>query len=305
MKKILIFNAVLSKKNQWELEYFKNYFNNKNFKVESYLYKDLVIYLESGELKVYFKEKELDLNKREVAFVYFRRRGGNSLETLSISTSMAYIVKKRGISFFDRDLAMGFCINKRNQMVLLGMNDIPIPRTFLIGEVEQVDRNFILGKIKLPWIVKPPGGSEGKGIFLITKLSDLDKINLKGRIMIQDFIPNEGDYRLLVTDGRVTFIENRVRKDEKEFRNNVCLGADEVIVDIDKAPEEMIALAEKSAKIFDRQIAGVDVLFDEADGCYKVLEVNPSPGFSKPNVTDEIKVVAEAIMNKVSQEERK
>lgn len=155
--------------------------------------------------------------------------------------------------------------------------------------------------LDFPVILKGSGGDRGTRVFKADSLEELEKLvkDLRKtetdegrRYMLQEFIPNDGDYRVLVLGKKVLGVMKRSSQDEKEFRNNYSAGGK---VEIAQLPEEIKQLAVKAAEVCGLAVAGVDVAFRNFDITKPVVwEVNKGPqfrGFMKAtgiNVPEEI-----------------
>lgn len=135
------------------------------------------------------------------------------------------------------------------------------------------------GTLKTPFIVKPDAGSKGEGIFLLKSLDGLDTvftdIDIKDYIF-QNYIHNNGDWRVLVLGGRPLGAMRRIAK-EGSFLNNVSQGATAVKEEDDKTLRVLYEIAVKAASVFDLRFCGVDIIRNEETGEYFVLEVNTAP----------------------------
>ncbi len=164
-----------------------------------------------------------------------------------------------------------------------------------------------------PIIIKGSGGDRGTRVYKADNLEGLEKLvrNLRKseteegkRYMLQEYIPNEGDYRVLVLGSKVLGVMKRSSQNTAEFRNNYSAGG---VVEVADLPEEIKKLAVRAAEVCGLWVAGVDVMerneqratindkgmsSDPKD--YVILEVNKGPqfkGFMKAtgiNVPEEI-----------------
>ena len=95
--------------------------------------------------------------------------------------------------------------------------------------------------------------------------------------MLQEYIENDGDYRVLVIGDKALGAMKRSSQSQNEFRNNYSAGGK---VEVAQLPEEIYNLAVKAAKSCGISIAGVDVAFrDKEEKRPVVWEVNKGPQF--------------------------
>lgn len=88
----------------------------------------------------------------------------------------------------------------------------------------------VIQKIKsFPVVAKFVKGSQGKGVFLVSKDNASDKLKSllvnKTDLIIQEYIDSGAqDYRVIVINGRVVAVEMRTAAKDTEFRANLSLG---------------------------------------------------------------------------------
>jgi len=137
-----------------------------------------------------------------------------------------------------------------------------------------------------PIILKGSGGDRGTRVFKANNLEELEKLvrDLRKseteegrRYMLQEYIENDGDFRVLVLGEKVLGVMKRASQSKDEFRNNYSAGG---IVEVAELPEEIKNLAVKAAKVCGLTVAGVDVAFRDFDLKKPVIwEVNKGPQF--------------------------
>ena len=182
------------------------------------------------------------------------------------------------------------------QMLALKKAGIDVPKTIYgtlwylhevmrcqMSDVRYQENNT---KFEFPVILKGSGGDRGTRVFKADNLEQLEKLvrDLRKtetdegkRYMLQEFIPNDGDYRVLVLGDKVLGVMKRSSKNKKEFRNNYSAGGS---VEIAELSEEIKQLAVKAAKVCGLAVAGVDVAFRDFDMTKPVIwEVNKGPQF--------------------------
>lgn len=137
---------------------------------------------------------------------------------------------------------------------------------------------------QFPVIVKGSGGDRGTRVFKANNLAELEKLvrDLRKteteegkRYMLQEYIENKGDYRVLILGKKVLGVMKRSRQSEGEFRNNFSVGGKVEVADL---PEKIKKMAVRAAEVCGIAVAGVDVM-PKGDG-YVVLEVNKGPQFT-------------------------
>ena len=182
------------------------------------------------------------------------------------------------------------------QMLMLKEAGIDVPKTvygslwYLYEQMRSQisDLRSQENKIKFdfPIIVKGSGGDRGTRVFKVDNLEEMEKMvrDLRKsetdegkRYMLQEYIPNDGDYRVLVLGDKVLGVMKRSSQSVAEFKNNYSAGGR---VEVAQLPEEIKQLALKAAKVCGLAVAGVDVAFRDFDLKKPVIwEVNKGPQF--------------------------
>ncbi len=162
------------------------------------------------------------------------------------------------------------------------INTIP---TFTFLDKKTLLEALKSGRLKFPMIKKPNLGSKGEGIKLIKDDSDLKLLqndDIKESIF-QNFIENDGDYRVLVIGGQpVDIIKRTGAKDS--FLNNVSMGGDTSLVTDEKLRTELFEISAQIASSLNLGFCGVDIIQDKNTKKLYFLELNTVPqwqGFQK------------------------
>ncbi|MBN2100455.1 ATP-grasp domain-containing protein [Candidatus Dojkabacteria bacterium] len=177
--------------------------------------------------------------------------------------------------------------------MVFSLNNIPSPNTFF--------RNSTIPKKYLdeaeetcgyPMVIKDTMGCRGRNSHLVHNRKELEKATLElpegHKFMFQQYIPNEYDWGVLVSRGKVVAAEKSFPK-KGEFRNNACNGAKEVFVDVKECPDNVKEIAVKAATALNLNWCRSDIVVDKNRKRPYLLEVNRYPGITKG--TDEVKAV--------------
>lgn len=141
-----------------------------------------------------------------------------------------------------------------------------------------------------PVIVKDVNLNRGEGVWKIDNVKELLKtFTYNNKLMlIQKFIPNDGDYRVITIKNKVELIIKKERiKGSKEFRANVARGGKAVKGVL---PKDIIKMCEDISHHLVCDIVGFDIIQDKENGEYYVMETNSSPHFSTFSVISEIDI---------------
>ncbi|NTU67096.1 MAG: ATP-grasp domain-containing protein [Candidatus Moranbacteria bacterium] len=252
--------------------------------------------MEKIELFISNEASEAFIDKKPLSrykAVFFRRVG----KKRSLASILSNIAKKNGILFIDKLYENSNDPGKLSQMFFLSSAGIPVPKTYFSSQYDSFSMNRAEKFLGLPMVVKFSQSRKGLGVFLAKNKEEALEITRKNpeeEIILQEFIPNDFDYRVLVLGDEAACVIKRERPDKKEeFRNNVHLGASEEFMDLSKVPPFIKSVAVAAAKLTNIQVAGVDVVVDKNNDPF-IFEVNRSPAFTyDEKVSDETSVLAD------------
>lgn len=195
----------------------------------------------------------------------------------------ATYASRHGTPFFSEEIELLPAMTKVGEIAILADQNIPIPNTFVSSRRELL-KVFKAKKSPIPYplIVKAADGYGGKTNFLVRTYQEFKEVlnSHKGvQFIVQEFIPNDRDYRCLVFGGRVKLVLQRSRDTASESHlNNTSQGAAGEIILLENLPAQAIADVESAALALNRSsFAGVDLLIDSETGQHYILEVNQTP----------------------------
>jgi tetrahydromethanopterin:alpha-L-glutamate ligase len=160
--------------------------------------------------------------------------------------------------------AIGTCASKVMTTALLMRHAIPSPRTLFANSRESA-ADFILEQGKV--VIKPVYGFDGNGIFLIDSPDQLGE----PPYYLQEYVPNDRDFRIFVIDGEPVGAIMRI---SDTLAHNIHQGGIGIPCEID---DEMRSIAGAAARVTGVDYGGVDLL--RYGDCYCVLEVNGTPNW--------------------------
>lgn len=238
---------------------------------------ELWIEIKDNQLKITEPNSGLDL--RDFDFVHFDWWGRAREQAYAAAhyldnSNVPYLTKNLGVLSTEGE--------KICEMAALADRGINLPNTF-ISSHDQL--KFIFKKnppFKFPIVVKATNGYGGKNNFLADNCEDLDRIlddHEDIDFVVQEFIPNDCDYRCLIFDNKIKLVLKRTRtKNSNSHLNNTSTGADGQIVPLKSIPRESRRMAISASKTLNRsQFGGTDLIFDKFTNKPYILEVNSTP----------------------------
>lgn len=240
--------------------------------VEWAYFEDLLYFVDNDSVQLYDARNKCDIEDYSV--VYFRYWGAVQGHALAA----ARICKLKGVPFIDSEALHPGSYNKITQYVSLHEAGVSIPRS-LIAHGDLIKKYYQEYNFEFPFILKSKGGTRGQDNHLVKDekhLFEICEAAPDDTFVMQEFLPNKGDYRIVVIGDEVKLAIYRQASGDTHL-NNTSQGGSASLVPLDSLPQELLAESVKAAKFFNREIAGVDMVKSEADGKYYCFEVNRAP----------------------------
>jgi len=203
---------------------------------------------------------------------------GGSLEEVVFYLDILHGLTLLEIPVYNNGKAVERSVDKAMTSFLLQKSQLATPKTWVLRDrdqaisrvTEELQQGFRV-------IVKPVFGSQGEGIRLIEKESDLVWMApSRGIYYLQRFINCQGsgysDWRVFVINQKVVAA---MRREGLFWLNNVARGAK---CRAEKLDESMEQLALQATDALAMDYAGVDIIVDQ-DGHCSVIEVNSVPAW--------------------------
>ncbi len=171
--------------------------------------------------------------------------------------------------------------NKLSQRLLMAEAKIATPHFAICRTPERaLEAARVIG---FPLIIKVAFGTHGKGVFFAenveTFLPIVDYLSVRdgNPVIVEEFIKeaDRKDLRAFVVGDQIVAAMERVAKDG-DVRANAAIGGVGQHVELSSDEKE---LAIRAAKVFDLEIAGIDILRSNRGPL--VIEVNANPGFEE------------------------
>lgn len=232
---------------------------------------DLFITIGDGEFTIFDTKNKVDLSEFDVIQV-----AGSGykdyIDVLRIVSSYALVHGMRIIN--DRSAYIGG--SKLLQALQFQENGLAVAKTVYLNRAA-LNYPEKLG-IEFPCIMKATIAAHGNDNYLVNSIEEVKNIMQKNKnkfFVLQKFIPNNGDYRILII-GDETLIIKRKAVNESHL-NNTSQGGEASIVGADEVPQHIVDDAKKIVKVLHMTIAGVDAIADKNTGEFYFLEVNSKP----------------------------
>lgn len=238
------------------------------------------------EGKIMFGETDL----RDFDGWYFRSVGSE----LEWSKLLQFYARKYNIPVVDEYLMTEGPLRRFKSIMTWQLLEAGInyPRSAYVETINDLKKE--LQKWEFPAIVKlSQGGRHGMGTFWIREMEDIEKLVhvLEGRrekakekgekqvplrgFLIQEYIRNDGDYRVMTVGYKCIGGFKRMVKEEKLILNKSQGNS----MAVKELPEDVVEIAEKAAEVLGVEVAGTDIIRDTESGKVYIVEVNEAPQF--------------------------
>ncbi|MGR9073042.1 MAG: ATP-grasp domain-containing protein [Gammaproteobacteria bacterium] len=212
----------------------------------------------------------------DAAFV--RGVPGGSLEEVVFYLDILHALKELNVAVYNDGRAIERSVDKGMTSFLLQNAGVPTPPTWIVrnrAEALSIAESELRSGHRV--VSKPLFGSQGSGLRLFKKMSDLFWLaGSRGIYYLQRFVPCEGsgfsDWRIFVINGEVVAA---MKRRGVSWLNNVARGAKCEAVEPENNMEE---LAVKAVTALKMDYAGVDIIRDR-EGRDIVIEVNSIPAW--------------------------
>lgn len=188
--------------------------------------------------------------------------------------------------------------SKLSQAIVMHQLKLTIPKT-LAAEKPTLLLEAIKRQLSFPIILKDTMGAHGELNFLVHSLEEAASLLTKHKatsFVAQEYIPNSCDYRILIAGNKHLIIK---RQSTKGHLHNTSQGGKASIVDEQDFPAEVVQQARAFARLLQRDIAGVDVMQNDATSEMVFLEINSQPQILTGAFVSEKKQLIHDFMNEV------
>lgn len=202
-------------------------------------------------------------------------KNGSKSYYRDVAYALALVLKSRSIAFWNAEMGQQRSTTKLSAMVLLALEGISVPNTTF-----SITFNVSTAERPYPFIAKAIATSRGKSNFLVVDDDTLERARATDApMLIQDYLENTHDLRVICFAGEPTLILRRSRGENSETHlNNTSQGGSAEWLDIATADPELLTNSRKISKIMYREMAGIDFIPDAASPIgYSCLEVNAIP----------------------------
>ncbi len=211
---------------------------------------------------------------------------GHIHEHVDVVKTVSVYLKQHNIPVIN-DYSTFRTASKLMQAVHFHIHGLPVASTVFVTPA--VVANLAELPFGFPCIMKATNGSHGNYNYKLDGPDDVARVLAedggKHGFVLQRFMPNDCDYRILVAGTSLLVIKRSAVGDS--HLNNTSKGGGAELVSPDTLPAEIISQAQHIVTKINMTIAGVDVLYDTSTDTYSFLEVNSQPQLMTGAFVDE------------------
>ena len=245
--------------------------------IEYGFFEEVVIKAATGNVSVQLRKSESVINLIGFETIVLIGWSHSRIYT-DLAAAIAKFAASQNIQVWNSELINARSMTKVSQMVVAALNHVTIPKTVFSLNSDTL-KTAAEAEVGYPHVLKDSEASRGRWNFLINSQEELDNklSEHKRHFMVQEYIENDHfDYRILVAGGEPVLCIKRKGTD-KSHLNNISSGAVPELVDLTRLPHKLIKDSVAIAKLFHRELCGLDFIENKKNGELIFLEINLTP----------------------------
>jgi glutathione synthase/RimK-type ligase-like ATP-grasp enzyme len=253
-------------------------------------YEDLTYAYNGKELEI-LDHNDTDIRSYDAIFQlgWFKTK---TLEDMALS--VALYAEHHSVMHRNSEALYNRSTRKTSQYVAAALNGV---QTIPFIYAQDFNKMLVWARARrFPLIVKDAAASRGNNNHLAKNINEVEDILKKSQgipYLIQDYIENDGDYRLLVAGNQIKLAMLR-KGSEGSHLNNTSKGGMGTLTDIDKLNPSMARDAITIARVLRRDFSGIDMVVDRRTNKHYFLEANNMPQLSTgSNVSAKLTILHE------------
>lgn len=221
----------------------------------------------------------------------------------------ATYLDRHNIAFSGHEALHTLSTTKIGELVRLSDSSIPLPRSYMSSRDVIFEVFKDTPPIAYPFIAKAADTFGGHMNYLVKDYAELKaalNANKEQFFVLQEFVPNQFDYRVIIMDGEIKLLMKRSRDAKSSSHlNNTSAGAEGKFIPIETLTEVQQVNALRAAELTLRSdFAGVDLLVNSETGAHVILEVNEAPAIQTGADPDiKIKALMQHIKSRTTSKE--
>jgi glutathione synthase/RimK-type ligase-like ATP-grasp enzyme len=229
-----------------------------------------------------------DLSSFDLVFALNWYRNDKDNLYREAALTLALYLSNKNVKFWNEEILKQRSSSKLSAMMQLALLNLDIPKTKFSISKEILKSGNDLG---FPLILKAAQASRGRDNYLVKDLDELsahlDKPAESNKYIVQEYIKNDADLRVICANMEPRLVLKRSRVSEESHLNNTSKGADAELIELNTLNADIIQACRIICREMGRNIAGIDLMFAKDSDRYVFLEVNSIPQLSSGVFLDE------------------
>ena len=211
----------------------------------------------------------------------------NYINTLELASATAIVADHLGVPYANHEFSKPPSLSKLTEYARLASAGVKIPPTFAGTKVALLNQITQDKLINFPYVMKRADADRGVDNFKITTKTMMAKLleehKQRSLWVIQQFIPNDGYFRVAYNGGQAQYAIFRTlqqRPDGNELKAHMYRpkgGGNAELLSLEQIPDSVKSLSDEAVRAMDRQFAGVDCLYSAENDTAHIIEVNYNP----------------------------
>jgi len=208
-------------------------------------------------------------------------------DPMNATYAVSRLAQMKGKMVLDDPESIRICCDKVNMYAHLLRGDVSMPETSFVntGEVNEENARELFEAYGLPLVLKAPESSFSSKVERVSTVDEFVKVGKRflrrtDRIIAQQYLPSEFDWRVVTLAGRVLAIVKyiipekcwRIIDKTEDGKRATCKVS---AVRRDEVDSRLIRIALQASKAIGKGLYGVDI--KEVNGEFYVIEVNDNP----------------------------
>ena len=265
-------------------------------------FENLLFWFDGNDLRVLLPDGVTDIASFDAVFLiaWFKSK---MLEDVALSVSV--YLHAKGVKVVNTEALYTRSRSKLSQYVYAALNDIKItPFLFSLSSETLASAIETKWPLDYPVIMKGAQSSRGNDNYLLKSKEEALGVaqtmnDVEGPwFVLQSFVPNDGDYRIIVMGDAVTSVIHRQSQNESHL-NNTSKGGKAELFTSDVLPEQVVQDSIKLSKLLRREVTGVDMICHRETGEYFLLEINNMPQMATGSYVSEKLTELDAFLGRI------
>ena len=237
----------------------------------------MIFLVKDNKLSVYDLMNDCEVSEYDAVIIEYWAL--KPMQALAFTTYLT----QAGIPFSPSEPYTQPAVDKLGEFAKMSGGEVPLPNSLMAQGGLLVKSMKKFGQfIGYPCVVKAAQAGRGKNNYLAKSPEELKALSKKfGHevVVVQSFIANDSDYRVIVYKGEPRFVMRRFRDPNSDTHlNNVSMGAGAEEMGVESLTPEAKDAVLTAARLTGRSgYAGVDLMYELGTNKPYILEVNKKP----------------------------